>query len=1202
MWIWLVAIIIVVGAWVGGHYLGWSLLLRILLTLVAVLLVVAYYVIRKLRAVAKARAIERELMKQAEQQALNARPDRRAEIIELKVQIERGMRSLRESSLGPDALYTMPWYVIIGPPGAGKTTALKHSGLVFPAMGPTGGAVKGVGGTRNCDWWFTNEAILLDTAGRYMTEGDDHEEWLSFLGLLQKNRPKKPVNGVLVAISVTDLMESNDEKLDAYAKNLRERIDEVMTRLKMIVPVYVVFTKVDLIAGFVEFFGDLKKSDRGQIWGATLPLEGAELRDARTAFETEFDGLVDAAHARALGRMNTERLPEARQRIFQFPLEFSALKTNIGEFLYALFQRNSFQEAPFLRGVYFTSGTQEGRPVDRVVGEMMKAFNIARGPETPAPVAESKSYFVTDMFRKVIFPDQNVAGRTKAERRRVLLNRVAFAGGATALAAIVVAPAGCTFWNNVGLVGDAKRVSTEARQVEWNDKRLSVQDKAKKLDDLRGAVIEYAKWNKDGAPIKYRWGMYTGEDLYKPLREVYVGNLQKGFAQPTKARIEEDLRGITLRGGRLSLDEYNFYFQRLKSYLMASQRDRLDEEWETEAMSLSWSRALDATNKQDKDALGRHVREYFRLMKNSEIDTWNADADLVKRVQATLKQVSEADRNYSTVVRDANEALPPIKRENIFLNTGFSAYVTSREEKVVRGAFTKDGWNEYIRHRFDKDRVKQLAAERWVLGETGEAATVNVEKQLKELQERYFTDYRNEWRDFLMDLVVRQPQTNTEALDELQSLSETPLPYGKLLKVLAENTRLELPPASMADKAGKGLMERLENEVRVNPNVQKALGDGGVPTTEKPEKWVSPVEESFEPLASFGVAPESKPGEKAPPTKLTVYQDQIVAKVVGALNELKDSKVPPKPEKVREIFENAVRTTSELLATTQSGFTRPILSPLLMHPLQASYAGVLRDAVGAAGGKWELDVYKKWKKTLDNRYPFVDSPRDASLEDYTEFFKPETGTLWTFINTNLKGAIEKDGDAFVPTVNFKHSVKFTPEFMKALKRGADISMATFPPKSEKPVVEFELNLHSVSHNVSEVLFEIDGTQRVYRNGPEEWLKIQWPAKEPKERGAKIRIRGLDALNEQINRPGDFGIFRLMDAATGIERGTEGGKPGARPTLVVTWTARTENATVKMDIRPPRNDSAFSSYVTLRQRLFRGYRIPRNLANGVTGSN
>jgi len=71
-------------------------------------------------------------------------------------------------------LYDLPWYVIIGPPGAGKTTALVNSGLKFPlSRGTTPAAVAGVGGTRYCDWWFTEEAVLIDTAGRYTYADSD---------------------------------------------------------------------------------------------------------------------------------------------------------------------------------------------------------------------------------------------------------------------------------------------------------------------------------------------------------------------------------------------------------------------------------------------------------------------------------------------------------------------------------------------------------------------------------------------------------------------------------------------------------------------------------------------------------------------------------------------------------------------------------------------------------------------------------------------------------------------------------------------------------------------------------------------------------------------------------------------------------------------------------------------------------------------
>ncbi len=41
----------------------------------------------------------------------------------------------------------------------------------------------------------------------------------------------------------------------------------------MRVPVYVLFTKADLVAGFVEFFDSLGKEEREQVWGVTLPLD-----------------------------------------------------------------------------------------------------------------------------------------------------------------------------------------------------------------------------------------------------------------------------------------------------------------------------------------------------------------------------------------------------------------------------------------------------------------------------------------------------------------------------------------------------------------------------------------------------------------------------------------------------------------------------------------------------------------------------------------------------------------------------------------------------------------------------------------------------------------------------------------------------------------------------------------------------------------
>ena len=77
--------------------------------------------------------------------------------------------------------------------------------------------------------------IVLET-GRYATETDDRDEWLAFLSMLRKYRSRQPINGVLVAISIAELIDANEQQLEATGKKLRARIDEVMTQLHMVVP------------------------------------------------------------------------------------------------------------------------------------------------------------------------------------------------------------------------------------------------------------------------------------------------------------------------------------------------------------------------------------------------------------------------------------------------------------------------------------------------------------------------------------------------------------------------------------------------------------------------------------------------------------------------------------------------------------------------------------------------------------------------------------------------------------------------------------------------------------------------------------------------------------------------------------------------------------------------------------------------------
>jgi len=318
IWLAIVLALLTAALWVLVILLEWPLWIAIVFTVVAILTIVTWIVVRRVRASMKAAALERELLKQAAAQADKARPDRRAEIMALQTQMKNALDALKRTKLGSKggraALYALPWYVIVGPPAAGKTTALTQSGLGFIAPpGSSGAKVRGTAGTRNCDWWFSERAILLDTAGRLATGEDDRDEWLSFLDTVKRFRTDRPLDGLIVAVSAEDLLSKSDVDLEELAKTLRARADELMGRLEMVLPIYVLTTKIDLVAGFVEFCGDLTKAQRAQAFGASFSLD-TDLEDPAPAIETEFDLLVRVLHARMLERLAGEPLAEVRSK------------------------------------------------------------------------------------------------------------------------------------------------------------------------------------------------------------------------------------------------------------------------------------------------------------------------------------------------------------------------------------------------------------------------------------------------------------------------------------------------------------------------------------------------------------------------------------------------------------------------------------------------------------------------------------------------------------------------------------------------------------------------------------------------------------------------------------------------------------------------------------------------------------------------
>ena len=385
---------------------------------------------------------------------------------------QEAIEVLRNSGSGGSrrSLYDLPWYIIIGPPGSGKTTALANSGLKFPLSDRFGAeALRGVGGTRNCDWWFTDEAILLDTAGRYTTQDSqasvDRAAWESFLDLLKKHRRRRPINGVMVAISAADLITLSDAERNAHARAIRQRIQELDSHFGIRFPVYVLVTKTDLVAGFMEFFGEMSNEDRAQVWGTTLPLpEGKKLSVDLQALPSELEALVTRIEARVLARLHDERDSVRRTVIYGFPQQVASLIATVEAFLDAVFSGSRFEQAPLLRGIYFTSGTQEGAPIDRLIGAMSRNFGLEWRGASPF-AGRGRSYFLTRLLRDVIFQESGLAGTNRRlERHLAWLQRGAYA----AVAVLCIALVGAwllSFQRNSALIEQSSQQAETSREL-----------------------------------------------------------------------------------------------------------------------------------------------------------------------------------------------------------------------------------------------------------------------------------------------------------------------------------------------------------------------------------------------------------------------------------------------------------------------------------------------------------------------------------------------------------------------------------------------------------------------------------------------------------------------------------------------------------------------------------------------------------------
>ena len=367
----------------------------------------------------------------------------RGRLEELRRNFAKGIEKFE--SAGKD-FYGLPWYVIVGEPGSGKTEAIRRSQAGFPPG--LQDEFQGVGGTINMNWWFTNYAVILDTAGRLMFEEvapGATSEWGEFLGLLRKHRYNCPINGLLLAIPVESLIQDSPQEMERKAAKIARQLEVIQRELDIRFPVFVLLTKCDLIHGFREFFESLDDPRAQQQllgWSNPAPLDAPfrpefleehlrtvtqRLRRRRLAL------LLDPVTTESGGR----RVDEV-DRLYDFPQSLSALAPRLRRYLEIIFVAGEWTSRPlFLRGIYFTSSMREGSALDEELAQVM-GLPIDRLP-TGRAWERDHSYFLRDLFLDKIFREDGLVTRaTNTDRLLVYRKLMLFGAGVLGLLALLL--------------------------------------------------------------------------------------------------------------------------------------------------------------------------------------------------------------------------------------------------------------------------------------------------------------------------------------------------------------------------------------------------------------------------------------------------------------------------------------------------------------------------------------------------------------------------------------------------------------------------------------------------------------------------------------------------------------------------------------------------------------------------------------------
>lgn len=995
--------------------------------------------------------------------------------------------------------YELPWYLLMGDPGSGKTALLENAGVDFPLNKSDERITRDIGHTRYCDWYFANQAVVIDVSGRYMLQEENAvatRVWPQFLQMLYQKRRRRPLNGIVFTLDVTQLLNQSENSLEQYARTVRGRIQQIQSQLCSDIPVYLFLSKGDYLEGFQAFFDQLNKEEREQIVGVTFK-EGADGTQAAT-LRTEFEELIRRINDMVLSRIHTERDVKRRGDIIRFPLQFAAIVEPLTLFVELAFGRNRYHLPTRLRGIYLTSAphVEASQQLDDTTISIGRNLGLQR--ELLPMASQNRGFFIRRVLEEIVFNEGDLATvDTRYDRGRRWSNRFA-----CLCAFVVVLGIGSTwmrvFYDNSGRQQSLRdlyaRVGNEQQKIPPVSDAPAV---LPVLRTLRQATEVYPQSNR--ADWLYKLSLHQGNRINPVVEAAYEQQLRQLMLPKIKQLLEEQLRTST--------DDRDYQLNALRAYLMLHDQAHLDNDYLRRWISLSWA-DLYSGQASLQNSLLDHVDKLLSI----GFAPMAIDYQLVEDTQHLLKQESPARLVYRMIKEDPLAVtLPAVHFDDV---QGMQYRSFTGGDYNIPGLYTQRGYQDVFLRK-GLSLIKDIMQDNWVLGTSGDMSEHEFQKMYADVENLYFQDYISYWSEAISQLQLKGMSDIADASNMLSNLNNNQ-PVQRMLALIRDNTLFTIPE-SVTDVAESAVLKKTGKGKLAKALVGKASSALENAQAQGPKQAVALKFAAYQQLLQENGTPT--PAMQDALTALNTMQAMLTGLAhapdqESAAYQMASNRMSGRPDELTQL-----RIAAERLP-------EPVRT-WFMDISDQTWRLTLDKAADYVQLQYRTDVVSVYQNTIQGRYPFADADKDVTLGDFNEFFK-KGGVLDQFVSGPLKPFfIVKGGELLSRSIDGQ-GIRLSHRTLRQFQHAVQIQKAFFTSAEGQAGVQFKVQPLELDPSILKSELMYSGQSLVYQHGPIVPIDLSWPLSQ----GSSIASIAMQDLNGRetllLKQSGPWSLFRLLD--------------------------------------------------------------------------